>query len=199
MCTLSCATSPISQFYCKPDDIVWMDGVDVTVLVRQRCCMRAGAARAGLCANHAYAHCHISPVPGMRWKSSAGHIRHIPIPFLQVLHTPEMGIGSRGLLDTAEPAAAASITVVTNASQLQAAVASRAQDIEIRSHLDLSELGLLSGYTELDFATALGAIQESRSIRVRRSCMIPAARSQSILDPRSCNNNSIKVLSQPAV
>lgn len=81
-----------------------------------------------------------------------------------------MGIGSRGLLDTAEPAAAASITVVTNASQLQAAVASRAQDIEIRSHLDLSELGLLSGYTELDFATALGAIQESRSIRVRRPC-----------------------------
>ena len=77
----------------------------------------------------------------------------------------------RRLLDTRIPGPtsieAANITVVSNASELQAAVVSRARHIEIRGHLDLSELKLMTTYNASYPVAALGAIQGTNSIRVR--------------------------------
>lgn len=75
---------------------------------------------------------------------------------------------SRRLLDAGPLAPAeASITVVNTARQLQAALQSQAQDVEIRGHLDLSALPLASGYNISFLPTALGTIISTRSIRVR--------------------------------
>lgn len=67
----------------------------------------------------------------------------------------------------ARSAAAASITVVNTASQLQQAILRQAQDIEIRSHLDTSIVGLVAGYNISFPPTPLGAVNGTRSIRVR--------------------------------
>lgn len=69
--------------------------------------------------------------------------------------------------------AAASITVVNTASQLRAATQAGAQDIEIRSHLDLTELALGTQKVSRGTPTALGNINGTSSIRVRTSLALP--------------------------
>lgn len=82
---------------------------------------------------------------------------------------------ARQLLDTEAPfpasaSAAADVTVVTSARQLQAAVDSGAQDILVRAHLDLTgiPLALQPAANVSRVATVLAQIRPStRSIRVR--------------------------------
>ena len=83
---------------------------------------------------------------------------------------------SRSLLDARDTQTAAvvdaDINIVSTAAQFQAAIMEGAQDIELRSHVDLSELALAftSGSSSL-VLTALGDVRAStRSIRV---CTIP--------------------------
>ena len=78
----------------------------------------------------------------------------------------------RRMLDTtditAAAQAAADITVVTTARELQAAIAEGAQDILIRSHLDFSEIPLPFDGEQSGGHTVLPDVKAStRSIRVR--------------------------------
>eukprot|EP00892_Ulva_mutabilis_P005993 jgi/Ulvmu1/3766/UM175_0014.1 len=84
---------------------------------------------------------------------------------------------SRQLLDTSIRMATApsSITAVATPQQLQAAVAARAQDIEIRDHLDLTGLPLVASYNS-SFPSALGAILETRSIRAQAFAVVNTGR-----------------------
>lgn len=79
-----------------------------------------------------------------------------------------MALASRRLLLEADSVAraSASITVVNTASQLQAAIVAKAQDIELRSHVDISALGLVRGSNASFVPIALGAVEGTRSIRV---------------------------------
>eukprot|EP00892_Ulva_mutabilis_P005912 jgi/Ulvmu1/3693/UM017_0110.1 len=87
-------------------------------------------------------------------------------------HAVQGGLGSlgRALMDTgvvaASPDAVADITVVSTAEQLQAAVMSGAQDIELRAHVDLSDLALAFTSNTSLVPTVLGEVKPStRSIR----------------------------------
>lgn len=80
--------------------------------------------------------------------------------------------GARLLLDAESqgPAAAdgqANITAVTSVAKLQAAMTSRAQDILVQSHVDLTDLPLAFNSNTSLVATALGDFKASAiSIRV---------------------------------
>eukprot|EP00892_Ulva_mutabilis_P002840 jgi/Ulvmu1/12557/UM090_0044.1 len=81
----------------------------------------------------------------------------------------------RGLLDVDAAAGAAepaSITIVATPRQLQAAVVSQAQDIELRDHVDLSELTLVPTYNVSFYPVAL-ALGPVRSRSIRGNCSSP--------------------------
>ena len=62
----------------------------------------------------------------------------------------------------------ADVTVVSTAREFQAAVMAGAQDIELRAHVDLTDLALAFNSNVSRAATVLGEIKPStRSIRVR--------------------------------
>lgn len=83
---------------------------------------------------------------------------------------PLQGGGTRRLLDSYSGTAAtkpASVTVVSTARQLQAAMMAGAQDILINEHLDLTELSLAFNSNTSRSPTALGDAKPStRTIRV---------------------------------
>lgn len=97
---------------------------------------------------------------------------------------------SRQLLDvnSADTASAAAwITIVDTPRRLQAAVAARAQDIEIRSHIDLTELSFDTVWDATRVAvearaSALASVRGTRSIRVRTSLQLIAACSRGIVN-----------------
>ena len=79
---------------------------------------------------------------------------------------------ARNLLDASiavAPASAdADVTVVSNAEEFQAAVMFGVQDIELRAHVDLTELALAFNSDDSRSPTVLGGVKPStRSIRVR--------------------------------
>lgn len=85
---------------------------------------------------------------------------------------PSIAIG-RSLLDArdtqAGAAADADVTIVSTAAQLQAAIMEGAQDIQLRSHIDLSTLPLafMNGPKNSLVLTTLGDVRAStRSIQV---------------------------------
>lgn len=80
--------------------------------------------------------------------------------------------GARHLMDASIPIAPANadadITVVITAQEFQAALTSGAQDVELRAHVDLTEMALAFNSNVSLTATVLGDIKPStRSIRVR--------------------------------
>lgn len=76
----------------------------------------------------------------------------------------------------AEADADAEITVVSTARELQAALASGAQDVEVRAHLDLSDLALAHTSNTTLVSTALGDVKPStRSVRVSLKSSTPGS------------------------
>eukprot|EP00892_Ulva_mutabilis_P005913 jgi/Ulvmu1/3694/UM017_0111.1 len=95
---------------------------------------------------------------------------------------------SRGLLQTnvvaASPDADADITVVSTATQFQAAMMSGAQDIELREHLDLSGLALAFTSNVSLPPTALGEVKATtRSIRGNCTIAPPSAAAFGLFGP----------------
>ena len=87
---------------------------------------------------------------------------------------------ARNLMDAsilvASASANADITVVSNALEFQAAVMSGSQDIELRAHVDLTDMALALNTDVSLPATVLGEIKPStRSIRVRTRELIHCA------------------------
>ena len=85
--------------------------------------------------------------------------------------------GARNLMDASNSVAPASadaeITVVSTAKEFQAAVMSGAQDIELRAHVDLTDLALAFNSNVSFTSTVLGDIKPStRSIRVRFTALV---------------------------
>ena len=84
---------------------------------------------------------------------------------------------ARNLMDASIPVTPASadadVTVVNNAREFQAAVMADAQDIELRAHVDLTDLALAFNSNVSRAATVLGEIKPStRSIRVRFASLV---------------------------
>ena len=84
---------------------------------------------------------------------------------------------TRNLMDASIPvtpaSAEANITVVSSAREFQAAVMAGAQDIELRAHVDLTDLALAFNSNASLPATVLGEIKPStRSIRVRFAALV---------------------------
>lgn len=66
----------------------------------------------------------------------------------------------------------ANVTIVSTAAQFQAAIMEGAQDIQLRSHIDLSNLALAYANGNISLVlTALGDVRAStRSIQVCSAC-----------------------------
>ena len=86
---------------------------------------------------------------------------------------------ARNLMDASiqvtPPSADADVTLVRNAREFQAAVMAGAQDIEVRAHVDLTDLALAFN-SSVDVSqplTVLGKMKPStRSIRVRFTALV---------------------------
>lgn len=93
---------------------------------------------------------------------------------------------ARNLMDASIPVAPSSadadVTVVSSGREFQAAVMAGAQDIELRAHVDLTDLPLAFNSNVSQEATVLGEIKPStRSIRVRFTELVYHA-----VAPRQC-------------